>query len=135
MKIVSLETCASSAEQENDSLKLALKLNMQEKNVGEHQQQMNQSYEVTAVQRNSRSDNAQFDERSNQNEWQTVDVEKRKRKNKTRGKKINEAQSNAKDDTENSIPANESTTLLIGDYDKEHPKYTFRKSRWSSGSG
>ena len=37
-----------------------------------------------------------------------------KRQNKTRRKKINEAQSNAHDDTENSTP-NESTTLLIGD--------------------
>ena len=34
MKIVSLETRASSAEQENDSLKLALKLIMQEMSVG-----------------------------------------------------------------------------------------------------
>ena len=37
------------------------------------------------------------------------------KKNKTRRKKINEAQSNAHDDTENSTPANESTSLLIGD--------------------
>ena len=68
MKILSLETHASSAEQENDSLKLALKIIMQEKSVGKRQQQTNQSYEVTAAQVNSRSDNAQFDERSNQDE-------------------------------------------------------------------
>ena len=48
MKIVSLETRASSAEQENDSRKLALKLIMQEMSVGERQQQRNQSYQVTA---------------------------------------------------------------------------------------
>ena len=50
MKIISLETSPSSAEQENDSLKLALKLIMQEMSVGERQQQRNQSYEVTAPQ-------------------------------------------------------------------------------------
>ena len=44
MKIVSLETRASSAKQENDSRKLALKLIMQEMSVGERQQQRNQSY-------------------------------------------------------------------------------------------
>lgn len=116
MKIMSLETRASSAEQENDSLKLALKLIMQEMNVGERQQQRNQSYEVTAPQGNSKSDNAQSNESSNpENEWQTVDAKKKKKKNKTRRKKISEAQSNAHDDTENSTPANESTTLLIGD--------------------
>ena len=116
MKIVSLETCVSSAEQENDSLKLALKLIIQEMSVGERQQQRNQSYQVTAPQGNSKSDNAQSNESSNsENEWQTVDAKKRKKKNKTRRKKINEAQSNAHDDTENSTPANESTTLLIGD--------------------
>ena len=61
-------------------------------------------------------DNAQSNESSNpENEWQTVDAKKRKKKNKTRRKKISEAQSNAYDDTENSTPANESTTLLIGD--------------------
>ena len=48
MKIVSLETRVSSAEQENDSLKLALKLIMQEMSVGERQLKRNQSYEVTA---------------------------------------------------------------------------------------
>ena len=48
MKIMSLETRASSAEQENDSLKLALKLIMQEMSVGERQLKRNQSYEVTA---------------------------------------------------------------------------------------
>ena len=116
MKIMSLETRASSAEQENDSLKLALKLIMQEMSVGERQQQRNQSYEVTAPQGNSKSDNAQSNESSNpENEWQTVDAEKRKKKNKTRRKKINEAQSNTHDNTENSTPANKSTTLLIGD--------------------
>lgn len=116
MKIMSLETRASSAEQENDSLKLALKLIMQEMSVGERQQQRNQSYEVTAPQGNSKSDNAQSNESSNpENEWQTVDAKKKKKKNKTRRKKISEAQSNAHDDTENSTPANESTTLLIGD--------------------
>ena len=109
MKIMSLETRASSAEQENDSLKLALKLIMQEMNVGERQQQRNQSYEVTAPQGNSKSDNAQSNESSNpENEWQTVDA--KKKKNKTRRKKISEAQSNAHDDTENSTPANESTS-------------------------
>ena len=83
--------------------------------VGERQQQRNQSYEVTAPQGNSKSDNAQSNESCNpENEWQTVDAEKRKKKNKTRRKKINEAQSNAHDDMENSTP-NESTTLLIGD--------------------
>ena len=116
MKIMSLETRASSAEQENDSLKLALKLIMQEMSVGERQQQRNQSYEVTAPQGYSKSDNAQSNESSNpENEWQTVDAKKKKKKNKTRRKKISEAQSNAHDDTENSTPANESTTLLIGD--------------------
>ena len=86
---------------------------MQEMSVGERQQQRNQSYEVTAPQGNSKSDNAQSNESSNpENEWQTVDTEKRKKKNKTRRKKINEAQSNAHDDKENSTP-NESTTLLI----------------------
>ena len=45
------------------------------------------------------------------NRWR----EKEKEKNKTRRKKINEAQSNANDYTENSMPANGSTTLLIGD--------------------
>ena len=116
MKIMSLETRASSAEQENDSLKLALKLIMQEKSVGERQQQRNQSYQVTAPQGNSKSDNAQSNESSNpENEWRTVNTKKRKEKNKTRRKKINEAQFNAHDDTENSTPANESTTLLIGD--------------------
>ena len=64
MKIVSLETRASSAEQENDSLKLALKLIMREMSVGEGQQQRNQSYEVTASQGNSKSDNAQSNESS-----------------------------------------------------------------------
>jgi len=68
MKIVSLETRASSVEQENDSLKLALKLIMEEKSVGERQQQTNQRYEVTAAQGNSKSDNAQSNESSNQNE-------------------------------------------------------------------
>ena len=73
-------------------------------------------YEVTAPQGNSKSDNAQSNESSNpENEWQTVDAKKKKKKNKTRRKKISEAQSNAHDDTENSTPANESTTLLIGD--------------------
>lgn len=116
MKIMSLETRTSSAEQENDSLKLALKLIMQEMKVGERQQQRNQSYEVTAPQGNSKSDNAQSNESSNpENEWQTVDAKKKKKKNKTRKKKISEAQSNAHEDTENSTSANESTTLLIGD--------------------
>ena len=116
MKIVSLETRVSSAEQENDSLKLALKLIIQEMSIGERQQQRNQSYQVTAPQGNSKSDNAQSNESSNsENKWQTVDAKKRKKKNKTRRKKINEAQSNAHDDTENSTPANESTALLIGD--------------------
>ena len=72
--------------------------------------------ESESLQGNSKSDNAQSNESSNpENEWQTVDAKKRKKKNKTRRKKINEAQSNAHDDTENSTPANESTTLLIGD--------------------
>ena len=115
IKIVSLETRASSAEQENESLKLALKLIMQEMCIGERQQQRNQSYEVTAPQGNSKSDNVQSNESSNpQNEWQTVDSKKRKKKNKTRRKTINEAQSNAHYDTDNSTP-NESTTLLIED--------------------
>ena len=136
VKIMSLETHASSTEQENDSLKLALELIMQEMSVGERQQQRNQSYEVTASQGNSKSDNAQSNESSNpENEWQTVDAKKRKKKSKTQRKKINEAKSNAHNDTENSTPANESTTLLIGDYDKKYPRYTFRKSRWSSGGG
>ena len=60
MKIVSLETRASSAEQENDSLKLALKLIMQEMSVGERQQQSNESSNP-------------------ENEWQTVDAKKRKK--------------------------------------------------------
>ena len=116
MKIMSLETRASSAERENDSLKLALKLIMQEMRVGERQQQRNQSYQVTAPQGNSKSDNVQSNESSNsENERQTVDAKKRKENNKTRRKKINEAQFNAHGDTENSTPANESTTLLIGD--------------------
>ena len=116
MKIMSLETRASSVEQENDSLKLALKLIMQEMSVGEHQQQRNQSYQVTAPQGNSKSDNAQSNESSNpENERQTIDAKKRKEKNKTRRKKINEAQFNAHDDTKNSTAANESPTLLIGD--------------------
>lgn len=87
MKIVSLETRASSAEQENDSLKLALKLIMQVKSVGERQQQTNQSYEVTAAQGNSKSDNAQSNESSNQNEWQTVSAKKRKKKKTNHGKR------------------------------------------------
>ena len=92
------------------------KLIMQEMKVGERQQQRNQSYEVTAPQGNSKSDNAQSNESSNpENEWQTVDAKKKKKKNKTRKKKISEAQSNAHEDTENSTSANESTTLLIGD--------------------
>ena len=101
MKIMSLETRASSAEKENDSLKLALKLIRQDMSIGERQQQRNQSYEVTAPQGNSKSDNAQSNESSNpENEWQTVDAKKRKKKNKTRRKKINEAQSSTHDDTE-----------------------------------
>ena len=89
---------------------------MQEMSVGERQQQKNQSYQVTAPQGNSKSDNAQSNESSNpENEWQIVDTKKGKEKNKTRRKKINEAQFNAHDDTENSTAANESTTLLIGD--------------------
>ena len=95
-------------------LPLSLKLIMQEMSVGERQQQRNQSYEETAPQGNSKSDNAQPNESSNPgNEWQTVDA-KRKKKNKTRRKKINEVQSNAHDDTGNSTP-NESATLLIRD--------------------
>ena len=81
MKIMSLETRVSSAEQENDSLKLALKLIRQEMSVGERQQQRNQSYEVTAPQGNSKSDNAQSNESSNpENEWQVVDAKKKKKK-------------------------------------------------------
>ena len=55
LKIASLETRASSAEQENDSLKLALKIIMQEKSEGECQLQDNQIHEVTVPQRNSKS--------------------------------------------------------------------------------
>ena len=55
LKIASLETRASSAEQENDSLKLALKLNMQEKSEGECQPQDNPIPEVTVPQGNSKS--------------------------------------------------------------------------------
>jgi len=44
------------------------------------------------------------------NRWREQEKEKKKPRKKT-----NEAQSNANDDTENSMPANESTTLLIGD--------------------
>ena len=54
-KIASLETRASSAEQENDSLKLALKLIMQEKSDGQCQPQDNQIHEVTVPQGNSKS--------------------------------------------------------------------------------
>ena len=90
---------------------------MQQKSEGECQQQMIPSYEVTAAvpQGNSKNDNAQSNESSNQNEWQTVSAKKRKKKNKTQRKKIYEAQSSASDDTENSKPANGITTLLIGD--------------------
>ena len=87
---------------------------MQEKSVRECQhQQSTQSYEVTTAQGNSKSDNAQSNESSNQNEWQTVGAKKKKRK--IRRKKMNEAQSNANGDMENSTQVNESTTLLIGD--------------------
>ena len=55
LKIASLETRASSAEQENDSLKLALKIIMQEKSEGECQLQDSQIHEVTVPQRNSKS--------------------------------------------------------------------------------
>ena len=55
LKIASLETRASSAEKENDSLKLALKIIMQEKSEGECQLQDNQIHEVTVPQRNSKS--------------------------------------------------------------------------------
>ena len=55
LKIASLETRASSAEQENDSLKLALNLIMQEKSEGECQSQVNQIHEVTVPQGNLKS--------------------------------------------------------------------------------
>ena len=55
LKIASLETRASSAEQENNSLKLALKLIMQEKSDGQFQPQDNQIHEVTVPQGNSKS--------------------------------------------------------------------------------
>ena len=55
LKITSLETRASSAEQENDSLKLALKIIMQEKSEGVCQLQDNQIHEVNFPQRNSKS--------------------------------------------------------------------------------
>ena len=42
-------------------------------------------------------------------------IKKTERKNKTRRKKITEARSNARNDMENSMPKNESATLLIGD--------------------
>ena len=135
MKIVSLETRALSAEKENDSLKLALRLIMQEKSVSVKEcqhQQSTQSYEVTTAQGNSKSDNAQSNESSNQNEWQTVGAKKKKRK--IRRKKMNEAQSNANGDMENSTPVNESTTDWRL-HDKEYPRYTFRKCRWSSCGG
>jgi len=54
LKIASLETRASSAEQENDSLKLALKLIMQEKSDGQCQPQDNQIHDVTVAQGNSK---------------------------------------------------------------------------------
>ena len=56
LKITSLETRASSAEQENDSLKLALKLIMQEKSEGERQPQDNRIHEITVPQGNSKSE-------------------------------------------------------------------------------
>ena len=130
MKIVSLETRALSAEKENDSLKLALRLIMQEKSVREcRHQQSTQSYEVTTAQGNSKSDNAQSNESSNQNEWQTVGAKKKKRK--IRRKKMNEAQSNANGDMEK-------RKYYLVDWrlhDKEYPRYTFRKCRWSSCGG
>ena len=55
LKIASLETRASSAEQENDSLRLALKIIMQEKSEGECQLQDNQIHDVTVPYRNSKS--------------------------------------------------------------------------------
>ena len=55
LKIASLETRPSSAVQENDSLKLALKLIMQEKSEGQCQPQDNQIHEVTVPQGNSKS--------------------------------------------------------------------------------
>ena len=55
LKIASLETRETSVEQENDSLKLALKIIMQEKSEGECQLQDNQIHEVTVPQRNSKS--------------------------------------------------------------------------------
>ena len=55
LKIASLETRASSAEQENYSLKSALKLIMQEKSEGEFQQQDNPIHEVTVPQGYSKS--------------------------------------------------------------------------------
>ena len=53
--MASLETRASSAEQENDALKLALKLIMQEKSEGECQPQDNQIHEVTVPHGKSKS--------------------------------------------------------------------------------
>lgn len=53
--MASLETRASSAEQENDALKLALKLIMQEKSEGECQPQDNHIHEVTVPHGKSKS--------------------------------------------------------------------------------
>ena len=55
LKIASLETRETSVEQENDSLKLALKIIMQKKSERECQLQDNQIHEVTVPQRNSKS--------------------------------------------------------------------------------
>ena len=59
-------------------------------------------------------DNTRPNERTDQNEWQIVSKRKRRKKNKTQKQRIDEAQSNA-NDSEDSVPEKESTTLLIGD--------------------